>query len=263
VRRREIASIAVAMGAVTVAAACSGGDDASDRADQGTSASAFDAGASLGEVAAEQAGDSGGSGGGRPGCDEEDEGAPRVGEATVGPVGDVDGDGREDQAWVGSGTRGDFGIATAAGGVLRATSSLSPDSLAVLVVDTDERAPVELLVSDGSAAEVWAFVACAVDPVVGPDGAPFVFDLTGDTGTGVGCADADGDGDRDLVGLDVTGDDGTTLTWDRTIIELDGLSATVGATDSGSSPAPESGPSILTSVACGDLTITDDGIASG
>lgn len=80
--------------------------------------------------------------------------------------------------------------------------------------------------------------------------------------TGVGCVDADGDGQRDLVGLNITSSDDTTVEWTRTIIERDGLQASNGARDSGTYRRGRDDAAIaaLSTVTCGGLTIHDDGL---
>jgi hypothetical protein len=262
-----------------VAVACSGGgDDPPDETPATGNEDRFDAGAELGGAAGDEAGASGSRASGTSGTSSEassDQGesgagctggsgeAPSPGEAGVASVGDLDADGRDDQAWVGPGP-GEFGIVTAAGGVAPATSSLPSPSLAVLVADADQQAPVEVFVSDGTTAELWGYVACALEPVIGPDGAPWLFDLgERGNGTGVGCVDIEGE--RQLVGLNVRADDGTTVSWKRTIIELDGLSATIGASDTGTFTRPDDNDQIdlLHTITCHDLTIADDGISAG
>jgi hypothetical protein len=188
------------------------------------------------------------------------------GSAAIGEVADVDGDGRPDTAWVGSqpdGTRR-VGIVTAGGvGTEVQVDTGSPIPSSVLVADADETAPVEIFVSDGRTVSLFAFVDCAIQPVRNPQGEQYLFDLGfRGTGTGVGCVDADGDGRRDLVGLLAGAPDGDTVPWSRTIVELDGLGASNGASDSGSytEPGDDAAVELLHTVSCGDATITADGI---
>ena len=188
-------------------------------------------------------------------------------DANSGEVADVDGDGRPDTLWLAPPAGGvagrPMGIVTAAGGrVETRVESAAPIPLSVLVVDVDLTPPVELLVSDGRSVQLWAFADCALAQVTDPDGAPYNFDLGQriGTGSGVGCA-GPGD-DRRLVGLNIIGDDGTTVRWERTTITRDGLIADEGETESGTFTRPDDDARIelLNGVACGDLTLADDGI---
>lgn len=181
-----------------------------------------------------------------------------------GEIVDVDGDGEADRAWLAGHSDGsrELGIVTAAGGGDAVPmESASPNVLTLLAVDADEQPPVELFVSDGRTVELWTFADCALAPVTGPDGEPYLFDLGfRGTGTGIGCRDTD-DG-RQLVGLNVVDDDGTVVDWTRTVIERDGLTASNGATDEGTFERPDDDAAIelLHTVSCGDMTMTDDGI---
>lgn len=184
--------------------------------------------------------------------------------AGTGEVVDVDGDGRRDTAWLAGDPGGGrlLGVRTAGGGGdVTEISSASPVGLVVLVVDADEKPPAELLVSDNRTVQLWAFADCQLQPVIGPDGAPYLFDLGfRGTGTGVGCV---GTGqERELVGLNITDDDGTDVKWSRTVIELDGLRATHGETVTGSFHQPDDAGAIelLHTVTCGELTIDQDGV---
>jgi hypothetical protein len=191
--------------------------------------------------------------------------APPVPEgAARGEVVDLDGDGRADEAWMAAdpdGTRR-MGVVTAAGGGSVVTvESASPQPLTLLAVDADEAPPVELFVSDGRTAQLWAFADCAIAPVTNPEGEQYLFDLGfRGTGTGIGCRDTD-EG-RQLVGLNVLDDDGTTVSWSRTVIERDGLEAANGATDEGTFTHGDDDAAIdlLHDISCGDLTIDADGI---
>jgi hypothetical protein len=184
--------------------------------------------------------------------------------AGTGEVIDLDDDGRRDTAWLAGDPGGSrqLGVRTAGGGGdVAEISSASPVGLVVLVVDADEKPPVELLVSDNRTVQLWAFADCQLQPVIGPDGAPYLFDLGfRGTGTGVGCV---GTGqERDLVGLNITEDDGTDIKWSRTVVELDGLQATHGETVTGSFQQPDDAGAIelLHTVTCGELSIDQDGI---
>jgi hypothetical protein len=238
------------------AAACSGDDDGNggggDGGDGATPTATTDEGATTIEPLA-------------PGC--ADPSVAREEPANDREVGDLDGDGRPDTVWVASpgGGRRVLGVEAAAGGGDAVDiASASPVALLVLVADADETPPVELFVSDSRGVQLWAFDDCRLQPVTDPEGRPYVFDLgLRGYGTGVGCVDADGDGRRDLVGLDAVDDDGRgTVTWTRTVIERDGLTADEGPTTEGTyrHPADDADIALLRSVTCGGLTLTDDGI---
>lgn len=183
--------------------------------------------------------------------------------AGTGTVPDVDDDGRRDQAWVavadGATT---VGIRTAAGGGdIREWDSASPVTRQILVVDVDDEPPVEILASDGRSVELWAFSDCRIQPVTNPQGDTYTFSLGfTDVGTGVGCVDIDGQ--RHLVGLDVRSDDGTTVTWARTVVLLDDTAARNGETATGTFRRPEEAGAIelLHQVTCGERTMAADGI---
>jgi hypothetical protein len=199
------------------------------------------------------------------GCVSDDPDAPPAGAATE-EVDDLDGDGRPDTVWLGDqpdGTR-QVGVVTAGGvGTAVQIETGSPVPLSVLVADANETPPTEIFVSDGRTVYLWAFLDCAIQPVTNPEGEQYLFDLGfRGTGTGVGCADVDGDGRMELVGLLAGEPDGDTVPWTRTVIELDGLSARNGPSDSGSFTEPDDDAAIalLHTVSCGARTITADGL---
>jgi len=180
---------------------------------------------------------------------------------------DVDGDGRADTAWIGAAEPGRFvlGITTAAGGgATHELSSAAPTARSALVVDVDGQGPVEILTTDSRQGGLLAFVDCAIATVNNPEGEPYGFDfgLRG-TGTGVGCVATDG-GQR-LVGLLQTGDDGTTVGWKRTVIELDGTNARNGASTEGTytHPGDDAAIELLHEMTCGEKTIDADGLTYG
>jgi hypothetical protein len=78
----------------------------------------------------------------------------------------------------------------------------------------------------------------------------------------VGCVDVDGDGRTELVGLNVTASDDTTVRWSRTVIERDGVQAANGAQDTGTfrRPADDAAIELLFGVSCGEQTLTADGL---
>ena len=178
-------------------------------------------------------------------------------------VGDVDGDGKPDTAYLDGEPGGaiTFGIVTAAGGGSSVPfESASPVERRALTVNADERGPTEVLLSDGRSVQLLAFVGCRLRPVKDAEGQPYTFDrgFTGN-GTGVGCVDADGDGRRDLVGLKTEGSEGDRVGWSRTIVDLDGATARNGATDHGTYTRPRDDQRIdlLSQVTCGEATLAD------
>ena len=186
-------------------------------------------------------------------------------------VADVDGDGKPDTAWItGPSTATGavtFGISTAAGGgATTSFTSASPVERSALVVDADQQGPVEIILSDGRAASLYAFKDCAISKVLNPQGQVYAFDL-GDrvgTGSGIGCVDTPAG--RRLAGLNARpSPDGTTVTWTRTVIELDGLAAHNGAVTTGvyHLPADKAKVALLDDITCGSLTIHHDGVTAG
>lgn len=263
-------------GLLVVASGCSGDGDASRTAGPTGPAGTSEGDAGQTPPSSESAEDrdaegqdaegpagAGGAGGGE-GCTGAGPTVPDDAGAGVGEIVDVDGDGRGDTGWLGVHDDGSrtLGVATAAGGGdVAPVESGSPGLLTMLVVDADEEAPVELLVSDGHTAGLWAFADCRLAQVVGPDGEPYLFDLgMRGNGTGVGCHGTGGG--RQLVGLDVADDDGRVVEWTRTVVERDGLAARHGETDRGRYERPGDAEAIalLYSVTCGDMTIDEDGI---
>lgn len=179
---------------------------------------------------------------------------------------DVDGDGQDDTVWLVANQDGsrEIGVLTAAGGGDRVeVESASPVPLVALVADADEEGPVEVLVSDNRVVQLWAFADCSLQPVIGPEGEQYRFDLGfAGNGTGVGCSDGDGDGQRDLVGLNIPDSNDDTVSWSRTVVELDGLEATHGTTETGTFQRGDDDDAIetLSGVSCGELTAAEDGI---
>ena len=191
-------------------------------------------------------------------------GAP-AGSATRQTV-DLDGDGKPDTAWfpkVGKGGRR-FGITTATGGVSSITVPLAgPQPLKALVANMDARGPVEIIISDGRTALLYAFVNCKITPVLNAQHATYTFDLGfRGTGTGVGCADVDGSGDGvpELVGLNIETEVNNTVTYTRTLIVLNGTSARNGKSTTGTYrlPGQQHQVDLLSTIACGDDVIGND-----
>jgi hypothetical protein len=155
-----------------------------------------------------------------------------------------------------------IGVVTAAGAISTAeVPSASPIPLSLFVADADHAGGPEILASDGRLAQLFTYVGCKLEPVLNPQGRTYSFDLGfGDNGTGVGCATIDGK--PSLVGLKALSDDGTTVHWTRTVIELDGTHASNGPVGSGTFTRPGDARAIerLHTIACGDRTIGADGI---
>jgi hypothetical protein len=129
-----------------------------------------------------------------------------------------------------------------------------------MAVDADRSGPTEILVSDGRAVALFVFADCAVAPVRGSDGAPYLLDLGfREQATGVGCVDADGDGMRELVSLARTTAGPEVVGWSRTTIRLDGRTASAGSTMSGTYREPQDHQEIvdLSTVTCGAHRIED------
>ncbi len=185
--------------------------------------------------------------------------------AAQGPIVDVDGDMQPDNVWIASAVDGTVtvGVVTAAGGgVTRRFESASPVSRSVLVVDADQRPPVEILASTGRSVQLWVFQDCSIVDVTNPQGQPYQFSLGfTDIGTGVGCVTVGGQ--QKLVGLDAK-TTGNTVNWSRTVVELDGTHARNGATTTGTFTAPGDDQRIdlLHQVTCGALTMSGNGISA-
>jgi hypothetical protein len=183
---------------------------------------------------------------------------------TAGQIPDVDGDGRADQAYfapTGGETR-QLVIVTAAGGRSEAMiTSASPSAASAFVANLDQKGPVEILISDNRQAYLFAYVNCAVTIVRNAQNRQYSFDLGfRGIGTGVGCApSASG---RDLVGLNITSQTATAVGWTRTVITLSGTSARAGATTAGTFVQPQDAIaiSLLSTISCGDQTISENGI---
>lgn len=181
-------------------------------------------------------------------------------------VGDVDGDGRRDTAWISAPTgTTTFGISTAAGGGASIPYlSASPIGRSALVVNADQRGPVEIILTDGRSANLYAFSNCAIKAVRNREGKDYAFDI-GDrigTGSGIGCVRTSAG--RRLVGLNAKpNSNGSTVAWSRTIIRLNGLQARNGTTARGTyhAPADQAKIALLDAITCGDLTMQRDGVS--
>lgn len=177
---------------------------------------------------------------------------------------DVDGDGRLDTTWIATGKGPTMvGIVTATGGGSQIPyDSASPIPRRVLVVNADEQGPVEIIVTDGRGASLYAFMDCQIQPVRNVQGQTYEFDLQNlrGMGTGVGCiATSKG---RRLVGLQADDRTASKVSWSSTVVELDGLEATNGAKASGTYalPADQTKAALLSQIACGNRTMAADGL---
>ncbi len=262
--------VVVALAACLVISAC--GDDDSDDAQRSngggrtTTTTIADGGAATTATTAAPTGGGGaGSGGNGEGCAATSSGTP-AGAATA-PTIDVDGDGRDDTAWLAgsAGAERSFGITTASGATFSTPfSSASPIAASAFAFEPDGELPAYALVSDGRLGSLWLLADCRVTAVTNPQGDPYTFDLGGFTGfgTGVGCVDLDRDGRRDLVGLLAESVDPPTTRIKRTIVRLDGDHASNGTSDelTAHSPADDAEIESARSVTCGDLTLDGNGV---
>lgn len=166
-------------------------------------------------------------------------------------VGDLDGDGASDRVVLDGGV---LTFATASGLVTDLELGARSSNRALAVADPQQDGqtfvfvaayPHEGVGEDPVRITLATLVDCEPVFVNDADGATYVIEYqadAGDAGLGFGCSDADGDGRRDLVGLvQRTSADGD-LGFERTVIELDGTTATSGQTDVGTitqdAPAP-------------------------
>jgi len=183
---------------------------------------------------------------------------------TASQIPDVDGDGRPDQAYFAptTGETRQLVIVTSAGGRSEAAiTSASPSAASAFVANLDRKGPVEILISDNRQAYLFAYVDCSVAIVRNAQNRQYSFDLGfRGIGTGVGCApSATG---RDLVGLNVRSQTANAVRWTRTVIRLSGTAARAGPTTSGTFTQPQdaSAISLLSTISCGDQTISAKGI---
>jgi hypothetical protein len=272
-RRRAGSVLGIALAALVLLSACGDDDDSDDaRSNDATTTTAAPTTSTTSTTAASGAGGgeaSGGesAGGTGAGCAATATGGTPAGAATA-PAIDVDGDGRDDTAWL-SGIAGDgertFGITTASGATFSTPfSSASPIAATALAFAPDGELPAYVLISDGRIGSLWLVADCAITRVTNPQGDQYTFDLGGFTGygTGVGCIDADGDGTRDLVGLLAESADPSTTHITRTVIELDGARASNGPSDELTARSPQDDAEIESArtVSCGDLTLDANGV---
>ncbi len=175
---------------------------------------------------------------------------------------DVDGDGRNDMAWITGGAGRTFGVTTASGATFSHTiDSDSPLPAAAIVnIVGDDDDPIAL-VDVGREVLLYSLVDCAVTVTQNAEGAPYTFDkgFTG-FGTGVGCTDVNGT--LQLAGLNAMAI-GETYTVERTFIELtDGArQARNGETTVVAEGAAADDPVVTTAqeTSCGELVAGRDG----
>lgn len=176
----------------------------------------------------------------------------------------MDGDEKADTVWINTvNGKTTVGVRTAAGGGSTIEyESASPIPRSALVANVDEKGPVEIIVSDGRGASLYAFSDCEIKPVLNEQGETYEFDLQNlrGHGTGIGCVPTK-EGRR-LVGLEVTDQSATKVVWQSTVIELDGLKATNGIKRTGSYtlPSEKAKAELLHEVTCGKRTMKTDGV---
>jgi len=162
-----------------------------------------------------------------------------------------------------------FGLTTASGATVFAEPDVAGGAEPeVLTADVDGQGAVVVLVSGSRDVQLFTFLDCQLQPVMNRDNEQYRFDRTGENGDGVACADVDGDGAPELLGLKLstaagTLTDGDSVTVTRTVVELDGSRATNGESDTVelTLPADENALEAATTVTCGDLAISTDGIS--
>jgi hypothetical protein len=166
--------------------------------------------------------------------------------------------GRGSMLWIGR--NGVVGITTPGGtGVVQVTDAGSLP-LQAFLIDAQQDGNQQLIVSNGRVAHLYTVSGCEITAVTDPQGAPFLFDLEDlrGNGTGVQCLDL-GDG-RHLVGLLAQpADNGYTIR--RTQINLNGNVATPGKSDTvGGQSQHDALVASASTISCGDLTLTKDGV---
>ncbi len=109
-------------------------------------------------------------------------------------VGDLDGDGAQDEVWLADkGSQRTLGVETSSGGVFSTTfTSASPIAASAVANRLGDGSAV-ILLSTGRSAALYAVVDCKIVPTKNKEGAQYTFDLGfGDFGTGVACPTANG-----------------------------------------------------------------------
>jgi hypothetical protein len=191
--------------------------------------------------------------------------------ASLRRIGDVDGDGRPDSATIVDDDQSyeepRLVIVTAAGGMSELPIDPGPGGdPSVLIVNADERGPVEVIVSATRTGYLYQFTDCRFRPVVDANAQPFSFPTEdqGDGLTTLGCAPTSQG--RRLVLLDssdpIDPPPGTVVTWTRTVIDLDDGFAASGPVTHGTFVTGRDDAKIrlLSNITCGKLTIERDGV---
>jgi hypothetical protein len=152
------------------------------------------------------------------------------------------------------------GITTAQGYGEAAIQSPSPLQRRALLIDAQQDGNHQIIVDFGRDAALYAVSGCSITPIVDQQGAPFRFDLghRQGNGDGVGCSDL-GDGRR-LVGL-LGVQDGGRMSVRRTEIDLNGMTATIGRSDTVAASSDQD-PAWTTAhdISCGDRSIGQNGL---
>jgi hypothetical protein len=165
---------------------------------------------------------------------------------------------RGDMLWITH--TGSVGITTPAGTGVVQVDNAGPLPLQALLIDAEQNAMRQLIVSNGRGAHLYLVSGCDITTVIDPLGAPFLFDLENlrGNGTGVGCMDL-GAGPH-LAGLQATlGPTGWTVR--RTEIDFAGATATPGRSDTiAAASAQDPAVTVAQTISCGDLTISKDGV---
>lgn len=202
-----------------------------------------------------------------PGCAADGTGVP-AGAASRLTI-DVDGDGKPDTAWIqqNSGGKSLLGITTASGATFGAPySSASPIPPSMLVAPVDDRGTVAAITSNGRAASLFVIHNCSLVPATNPQGRQYTFDLgVSGNGTGVGCSQVAGTTSRNLVGLKLNKDaTGKPVSVRRTVVRIDGTSASNGPSDTVDVSGDPHGPAATTAtqITCGDLTLNANGVTA-
>ncbi|MFP5346262.1 MAG: hypothetical protein ACLGIA_04460 [Actinomycetes bacterium] len=174
---------------------------------------------------------------------------------------DVDGDGHPDTLWISSdGVHRRVGVTTTTGATFSQpiiTGSPVPASALGFKVRRDTG--VNVVMSDGRLATLYAARACSLTPVIGPDGQPFKFDQGfAGNGTGMGCVNIDRR--MQLVGLLAQPDSSIVK---RTVITLHGTTSAQETATIGRSQwvhVGQRGLDLAYQITCGQLTMQRDGV---
>jgi hypothetical protein len=165
---------------------------------------------------------------------------------------------RADMLWVSH--TGSVGITTPAGTGAVQVDNAGPMPLQALLIDAEQNALRQLIVSNGRGAHLYLVNGCNITTVIDQQGAPFLFDLQNLRGNGTGVACMDLGAGPHLVGLQATlGPTGWTVR--RTEIDFAGATATPGRSDTvAATSAQDPAVTEAQTISCGDLTITHDGV---